>query len=1208
MSKIKKIAALSLPLIIMAAVFSLVVWAQELCIEYTETFRENFNTDLFKNKEYSSVANWPVGPITLNWLGGNLEVSTPAGMGAKIYVCDQGDFDGDGYPDLIGLDITDVDLDGNGIPNIYGGKLVLVRNHFDDADLDGVDDDGIVFSVDPLEVYDWNLSTREDFSGPASITVGDYNGDGLLDFFLLRNDQDATVYDNFKACMYINDGTPNDPHFNRYLQVPNLDFTSKFVTEGIYVLWAADHMCSVDIDEDGDVDILCISEDRIFLIRNPGASNFDLANFTITELNYNQATGFTQDMGGSTIDAADFDNDGDLDIIAGSVYTYLYLAFYENDGTGYFTRHDLPILNPDCSGAVATCVGDFNNDGLMDLIVSTDVWRSGTDARLYMYKNKGIIEGGSPPVDFEWRCFNNCDPIIPPFYDTDMGISLDYDLDGDIDVILADANHSGDYYLAVNMLANVYATYGEAWSLNLIPALDAFRFAVTKAQISRIRMGTRGQDSTGLKVEFYLSNNGEDWELYQVWEGADIKQYNDLPVHTFKHFGSKLLWKAILSAPEDPMEEYTGASFDSPVIDEIVFEYIHVERREYSRTSVAATVTTEEDLRKRLIIGSTFYYPSWWGHLRAYDVSTVTPTDTTYSVLKTITRPNPSEPMGREIVQSGVEIIWDSGLLLRNRDASTREIYTALPAGAGLNRVDFTVSNVGTLGPILQDVNNDNEGLIDFVRGEGRQWKLGDSNHSNPIVVGPPDEAPMQMGDGYLEFRNTWKDRKKVLYLGANDGMLHCFDILTGEELWGFIPYNLLPRLRDMWGVAPTGERYFERHVYVDGSPMAADVFIDVDGDNQKEWRTILICGQGSGKGSALAGGLNYYFALDITNPEDPQPLWEFTDAKLGETWSVPVTGKVTVKASDTWAAFFGSGYDNDPVNKVGNRFYAINVETGEVLWSFDASEVNTSGKLGWDIDVTIPGSPSIVDTNLNGYADRVYVADLEGRIWKVDVSPNLLNLKSWTAEVIYADSNNFPIVCKPALWLDPVTADLIPHIYFGTGGDDRAASDVKYSFIGLVDLETPEVEWFLGDSAVLNLPANKAVGDLDVGSKVWADPQVSDFIVYFSTLVGSIDSVDPCESLVGVGKLYARFVKAIAGSLVGSTAILTVTGPQESLTLSIKTRAAVTLGERQRTESATRKREVYIQEYDSTIQKLEQFTTALLKVKSWREVFKIIR
>jgi len=1197
MSKRKKIRTVFLPLLIIISLFCLEFWAQEdTCTEYTETVVEDFDTDIYKNAAMSSVAYWPPGPITLNWLGGNLEVMLPAGMGARIYVCEAGDFDSDGRPDLIGLDInTD--------------SLVLVRNRFEDVNMDGEDDDGLIFDVDPFEIYDWDLPV-----GPAAITTGDYNGDGLMDFFFYKNIPDEDVYDGFVAGMYINYGTADDPNFNRYFQAPSLDFTTRFMDAGIYCRWSADHLCSTDIDRDGDTDILVVSHDEIYLVRNPGAASFDLANFTITELSYDQRPGFPvgELMGGSSVKAKDFDLDGDIDVVTGSVENVPYIVFYENDGTGFFKRHEIPHGDPNCIGTVALMVDDFDQDGLVDIMAANDRWRSGNLARMYMWKNKGVVEGGSPPIDFEWRCFNNCEPIIEPENDCDMGISLDYDLDGDIDVILADANDSGDYYLAVNNLANVYTTYGEAQSLNMIPLLDSFQFAVTKASITNLKMGTRGKSKDGLKVEFYLSNNGEDWELFATWEGANIHNYNNLPTYSFKHFGSKLLWKAVFSAPEDPMEEYSGASFDTPWIGEIDFEYIHVDRREYSRTSVAATVTDELAFQRKLIIGSTFYYPSFYGHLRAYDVSTMTPQDTTYSVLRTITRPNASEPSGREIVQEGVEIFWDAGLLLRDRDASARNIYTAVKSGGVLDRVDFTAANVGVLGPILQDVNNDNEGLINFVRGQDRDWKLGDSNHSNPIVVGPPMEAPQRMGANYQTFMNDWADRKKVIYLGANDGMLHCFDALTGEELWGFIPYNLLPRLRDMWEVFPsTGQRYYEHHIYVDGSPVAADVFIDADGDGTDEWKTILICGQGPGHGSALAGGLNYYFVLDVTDPEDPQPLWEFTHARMGETWSVPVVGRVHSKLAgvkDIWVAFMGSGYDNDPVNKVGDRFYAVDIETGADFWGFDATEVDTTAALGWNIPNTLPASPEVVDLDQDGYSDRVYIPDLDGRVWKVDISIEFKKADDWQGVVIYEDSNNFPIVCKPAIWVNPISAETVPRLYFGTGGDDRATGDVNYSFISLIDGTVPEVEWFLGDPAVVGLPMEKDMGNLAVGEKVWADPKVADFIVYFSTLVGSIESVDPCESLAGVGKLYARFIQAEAGSLIGGTALKTFTGPVESLELSIKTRAAVTLGERQRTDDGTRKREVYIQEYDSTIQKLEQFAIALLKVKSWREIYKIIR
>jgi hypothetical protein len=915
-------------------------------------------------------------------------------------------------------------------------------------------------------------------------------------------------------------------------------------------------------------------------------------------------------MGGSAVDAGDLDNDGDIDVVAGTVADLDYVVFYENDGTGYFTRYDIPIPNPDVIGTVTINIDDFNQDGWFDIMLANDVWRAGNDARMWMLENKGLLEGGGLPLNLEYVCFNDCLPITPDPHDVDMGVSVDFDMDGDMDVIFADANHSGDYYLLVNELANVYTTYGEAWSTNISAGLDPNLYAITKAEITQLNMKTRGGSKTGLKVELYLSNNdGQDWEFFQSFEENDIHNHSNLPVHTFNHFGSHLRWKAILSAPEDPVEGYSGASFDTPLIDEITFEYTLVDKREYTRTSVVVTNVEDGGQQKKYLLASTFYFPTWEGHLRAYDLSGMTPDSTSYSVLKTVSRPDLSESSGREIVPSGVEIVWDAGELLDARSAASRTVYTATPVDSVLTRIDFTASNVDTLGPILQDVNNENAGLIDFVRGEGREWKLGDSNYSNPVVIGPPDETPTIMGDGYQDFMNTWVDRRKVVYVGANDGMLHCFDVLTGEEVWGFIPYNLLPKLKNMWAVdGATGERYSARDIYVDGSPIVADVYIDADGDASKEWTTILISGQGSGKGSSIAGGTNYYFALDVTDPDNPQPLWEFTHDFLGETWSVPVVGKIRKNGEDAWLAFMGSGYDNNASEVVGNVFYAVDAETGEYFWAFYAGEVDTTVELGWNIPNTIPCSPSIVDINQDGLADRVYVADLDGRVWKVDVSIEYQDPTSWAGVIIYEDSNNYPIISKPAVWINYVLGGTIPRLYFGTGGDDRAPSDVAYSFVALLDAPTPEVEWYLGDPTILGLPEDKDVGSLSSGERVWADPKVADYIVYFSTLTGSIDSVDPCESITGVGKLYARFVQTVAGSIIGGTAFVTASGSQETIDLAIKTRAAVTFGERERAASGTRKREVYIQEYDSTIQKLEQSIGALLKIKSWREVYRVIR
>jgi Tfp pilus tip-associated adhesin PilY1 len=788
---------------------------------------------------------------------------------------------------------------------------------------------------------------------------------------------------------------------------------------------------------------------------------------------------------------------------------------------------------------------------------------------------------------------------------------VDYDQDGDIDIVLADANHSGDYYLIRNDLADVYALSGEARSTDISGGLDQQQYAVTQVRLASIRQRVLGGSSQGLAVEIYVSNNGNDWELYTTFLDGDIRNQSGLPWHTFNHYGSRLYWKALLFAEDDDMTEYENASYETPAIYELSLEFVYVDRREYSRTPVAVTHVDESGQRKEFVISGTFYFPGWQGHMRAYDVTDMTPDTDTSSVLRTVTRSNLTDATGREIVAPGVTLAWDAGELLDSRSAASRTIYTAIPGVSGLARTDFTAANVAVLGPVLQDVNNDNAGLINFVRGEGRYWKLGDINHSRLIVVGPPDGDAGLKGAGYDSFLTANQNRVKVVYVGANDGMLHCFNALTGEELWGYIPRNLLPKLRNMWAVdAATGERYFSRDVYVDGSPVAEDVYIDPDGIGGKEWRTVLICGQGPGYGSNIGGGLNYYFALDITDPYDPRPLWEFTDITMGETWSVPTIGKITKEGVEAYAAFMGSGYDNDAANVVGNRFYALDIETGTKFWSYTAADVDTSASFP-NIPNTIPGSPSSIDLDGNGFLNSVYFTDLDGRVYRLNagVEYRASGTNTWSKEVviIYKDAKNYPIVTKPAVWVNQASMATTPRVYFGTGGDDRAPNNTTYSFVSLIDSRRPEVEWFMGDPALTGLDAALDMGDLGVGEKVWADPEVANSIVYFSTLTGSIESVDPCANLAGVGKLYGRYIQSIAGSAIGSTAFSSSTGTVQNLDLSSKTRAAVTLGDTERVGS-TRKREVYIQEYDSTVQKLEQPVQAVLTIKSWREIYKVIR
>jgi len=1220
-----KISLIIIPLILLL-VLAVEFRAQQQCTEEARTFVENFDSVLFKDEDNSSVLHWGEGYITLNKAGILQNFPVPANFPTWISMVACADFDRDGLMDMIGTS------------DIYSRRIAFVKNM----------GNGTFEQKSP---YIRNDSSNTQL---VALLAGDFDGDDWPDFMYARSSEDAGSRVGYieEVSFYRHKHTFSSsgvPQFDRYV------YTSR-LADYLELGWGSNNAVTVDIDNDGDLDILYGNGfGQVILLRNDGTKPLsNTTNKFKPEILINARSGESghrwDERGVTAIGVGDFDKDGAQDLIIGSV-NWRGLKYYKNDGSGNFTlykqlgdisgSHNLNDNLYD-GAATAIAVADYDGDKYLDFVVGTDNWnpqevwppqyQTGSSSYYYcgsqrINYNTGTKMGGKVFYfkndghgEFQvtdTKILYNGPQLISQrqcgAYDFDFGLPLDYDGDGDPDFMMADGNHSAFYYCFDNVLSDRYNLIGIGQSTDITSGLlDRTRFSITKIQFTGLSQSVMG-NSSGLAVTYYVSNNGgASWELYAQYAGSQIRNYTNLPEHTFTSFGTDLRWKAVLEARDDYPDsesEYHGTSNDTPRIDRIEIKYTYVDRREYSRTSAVSAqvkIGTESNERK-LIIAASFIFPGWEGHLRAYDVTGMTAENNTTTVLRTISKSDLSSTTGREIVAEGAEILWDAGDLLYSRSAASRKIYTAIPNGPAFQRIEFSTANVTTLEPILQDQNNDNEGLIDFIRAGGRDWKLGDINHSNPILVGPPDGESNVMGYDYAGFKEAYKERPKVIIVGANDGMLHCFDAATGEERWAYIPYNLLPKLKNMRLVDPTtGERYFNRDVYVDGSPTSADVYFDGD------WHTILICGQGPGKGSSIGGGLNYYFALDITDVTDPQPLWEFTAPELGETWSVPAIGRVKKNGNDTWVAFVGSGYDNNPDNVVGNKFYAIDIEEGTSFWSFTAPNIDTSAIFP-DIQNTIPGSPSIVDMDKNGYANRVYVGDLDGRIWKMDVSPDWKNKNSWTAEIIYEDSNHYPILSKPAIWMNYSSPGAVPCLYFGTGGDDRAPSNATYSFIALQDnnkaAQADRVEWFMGNATTLHLPTQKDVGDLSPGEKVWADPQVANYIVYFNTFAGSIESVNPCENLAGLGQLYARFVQKVGGSIMGGTAFKTATGNAESLTLFSKTRSAVTLGEKTKTEGGQSKREVYIQEYDSTLERLEQpVGGTLIKVKSWREVFNIVR
>ncbi len=360
---------------------------------------------------------------------------------------------------------------------------------------------------------------------------------------------------------------------------------------------------------------------------------------------------------------------------------------------------------------------------------------------------------------------------------------------------------------------------------------------------------------------------------------------------------------------------------------------------------------------------------------------------------------------------------WDAGELLTQADWDNgRKIITYKPstgigipfrwpqnsASPGSNEIDSAQVTSLNYNPISQSQDSLGSQRLDFIRGStnneeenggtfrNRSSILGDIINSDPLLVGAPNfQYPTTFLNGnesnYIDYKIAQQNRTKILYVGANDGMLHAFDAETGQEVLAYVPSKVYANLSEL-----TDPNY-THHYYVNGSVNVVDAYF------ASSWHSVLTGGLG-------AGGQGYY-ALDVTNPNifseataSSIVLWEFTDsddADLGFSYSKP---SIVRMANGVWAAVFGNGYNNTysdgNVSSTGNAvLYIVNLQTGALIKKFDTG-------VGMSEDPQLLArpnglsSPTVIDTNGDSIADYIYAGDLFGNVWKIDVTSS--NTAQW--------------------------------------------------------------------------------------------------------------------------------------------------------------------------------------------------------------------
>jgi type IV pilus assembly protein PilY1 len=222
-----------------------------------------------------------------------------------------------------------------------------------------------------------------------------------------------------------------------------------------------------------------------------------------------------------------------------------------------------------------------------------------------------------------------------------------------------------------------------------------------------------------------------------------------------------------------------------------------------------------------------------------------------------------------------------------------------------------------------------------------------------------------------------------VIYSGANDGMLHAFSALTGEEIFAYVPHLVFGNLFQL-----TDPNYYHRF-YVDLPPTV------------KKAKGIL---QANQDGTLLVGGLRKggkgYFALDITDAKSlsSEPalagivLWEFpnpVDADMGFSYGKPVIVRSNSSAYP-WVVIFANGYDSGSGKSV---LYVVDAKTGSLVKKIPAGDGPDNGL----------SSPVAVDADYDEKVDFVYAGDLHGKLWKFDLTDTKAS-PDW--KVAYADAS----------------------------------------------------------------------------------------------------------------------------------------------------------------------------------------------------------
>ena len=616
--------------------------------------------------------------------------------------------------------------------------------------------------------------------------------------------------------------------------------------------------------------------------------------------------------------------------------------------------------------------------------------------------------------------------------------------------------------------------------------------------------------------------------------GTDVK--NNIVSYVIGFDKDLLLLKhaALLGNGKKTTDDSTGYYFTATNTSELstAFDKIatDIDAQDGAMSSVAFNSSQLE--QNSAIYQATFNTGRWYGSLNAIPLKDNG--DIEYD------NQTPPEPLTS----------WKAGDTLDSMTYTNRKIFTydnttkeGMPfAWAGLNATQKA------------DINS--ESLFNYLRGdrtnEGtsathyrtRESRLGDIVNSAPVFVGKPqmnwpdyvDNAKFgSSGKEYSTYKDstTVKSRTPVVYVGANDGMLHGFDASipgTGAEVFAYIP-GLVYSSDSKKGLHYLADQQYEHRFYVDLTPSVSDVYIPTVSAGTADWRTVLVGGlQAGGKG---------LFALDVSKPSlfsnpsnyaDDVVLWEFdgSHADMGHVFGTPT---IAMMANGKWAVISANGYDSS--SGLAKLFIIFLEEGLDGAWTVNTDYIALDTGVGSDNGLS---SARAIDFDGDSVVDMIYAGDLKGNMWAFDVSD--ASTGSWSKRKLFtainADGVAQPITSTPIVALNPNNATTPSASYpnvlvmFGTGQYLVSAdntSKTKMAYYAVWDngasttltrsnlaarvttgstrtISGTAVDWSTQNGWYIDLLNNTAAE----GERVVADSLLRRQVLFFNTIIPNVD------------------------------------------------------------------------------------------------------